>query len=80
LAEAEDIPDDVRDRYGRYVHRWECRAFDGGSANRWVEAHTYAGQHRELDMHTAAVRVVDMLNTLCVPVDEFLLIVDRRRW
>lgn len=79
-VETEDIPNDVRDQFARYLHRWECRVFDGGTANRWFEVYRYTGEHRENDMHRAAVHLADVLNTLCVDVDEFLLIVDRRLW
>lgn len=77
---AEDIPDDVRDRLGRFHHRWQCGAFDAGMANRWEETYRYTGEHRERDKQTAAVLLADVLNRLCVPVDEFLLIMDRRLW
>lgn len=79
-VETEDIPDDVRDQLGRFHHRWHCRVFDGGKANRWFETYPYAGEHRDMDKHSAAVLLVDVLNTLRVRVDEFLLIVDRRLW
>lgn len=81
VIEPEDIPGDIADRLGRVQHRRECGAFDGGTANRWFPPpYPYEAHHREVDMRRAAIRLAEALTILCVPVDEFDVIVDRRLW
>lgn len=77
----DDIPVKIVDRLGRLNHTRECGSFDGGTANRRVPPPwPYAGAHRDVDMRVAAVRLAQMLTDLHVPLDEFVLVVDYRKW
>lgn len=80
-VDPDDIPMRVVDQMGRQIHQHECGSFDGGTANRRVPPPwPYADKHREIDMRVAAVRLAQMLTDLHVPLDEFLRVVDYRKW